>query len=185
MTLADRAVVSVIERHTNLLSAIAVLCLCAWGIVTQHTWFVLGILGVGAVAYTLGATLALMAGLALTLLGIRTEHGFNLTLTTTLFEFVGYMLVARLGFKHRQQQAALRRQRQTGPSHRDRVIPWHVSNDIRTSLAAVRFLLFPVNDGQHGHAVEEAVKELARLERLFQEMEEDQQPDTDKQAPTH
>ncbi|MCL6443967.1 MAG: hypothetical protein K6T83_11010 [Alicyclobacillus sp.] len=181
----DRAVVSAIDGHTNLIAAIVVLGLCVWGIVTQHIWFVIGIVGVGAAAYSLGATLSLVAAVVLTILSIHPGRGFNLTVTTTLFEFVGYVLVARLGFKHRQEQAALLQQRQAdAPLHKDHVMPWHVSNDIRTSLAAVRFLLFPVHDEQNHHAVDQAVQELARLERLFQEMEDKKQT-TDKQAPTH
>ncbi|EJY54431.1 metallophosphoesterase [Alicyclobacillus hesperidum URH17-3-68] len=109
--------------------------------------------------------------MVLTILSVKTGHEFNATLTTALFEFVGYLLVARLGFKHRQEQNVLQKRGQTAMTHRDQVMPWHVSNDIRTSLAAVRFLLFPIRDEQNHYSVDEAMNELSRLEKLFEEME--------------
>lgn len=169
----DRAVIRIIEQHTNLMTALVVLGLCGWGIVTLHVWFVIGVIAVGAAAYLLGPTIALFGALVLTGLGIHFGPSFNLDVTTTMFELVGYALVARLGYGHRKARADLRNRRLELVSHGDQIVPWHVSNEIRTSLAAVRFLLFPVQNEQHDNAVEEAVKELARLERLFQEMEEE------------
>ena len=167
----DRAVVRTIDSHTNLATAVVVLSLCVWGIVTHHLSFAIAIIGVGAIAFTLGATLSLFVSVVLTILSVKTGHGFNATLTTALFEFVGYLLVARLGFKHRQEQNVLQQRGQNAMTHRDQVMPWHVSNDIRTSLAAVRFLLFPIRDEQNHHSVDEAMNELSRLEKLFEEME--------------
>ncbi len=178
---ADRTVLRTIEQHTNLMTAIVVLGLCGWGIVTLHIWFVIGVIAVGAAAYLLGATVALIGALVLTAVGTHMGPSFNLDVTTTLFELVGYALVARLGYGHRVTHATLQRKRMELASHRDQMMPWHVSNEIRTSLAAVRFLLFPVTDEQNGRAVEEAVKELARLENIFQQLEDERLHASDSQ----
>lgn len=170
---ADRTVLRLMEQHTNLMTAIVVLGLCCWGLVTLHIWFVVGVIAVGAAGYLLGATVALIGALILTALGTHMGPSFNLDVTTILFELVGYALVARLGYGHRVAHATLQRKQLELASHHDQVMPWHVSNEIRTSLAAVRFLLFPVTDEQNGRAVEEAVKELARLESLFEKLEEE------------
>lgn len=169
---ADRKVLYILEHHANLMAAILVASLCGWGMVTLHVWFVVGVIAVGAAAYLLGATVALLGALLLTVLGTHLGPNFNLDITTALFELVGYALVARLGYGHRKTQRDLqRKQRELLSSHPDQVIPWHVSNEVRTSLAAVRFLLFPVSVEHNGPAVEEAVKELSRLEGLFEQLE--------------
>ncbi|WDL95381.1 hypothetical protein [Alicyclobacillus sp. ALC3] len=178
---ADRTVLRTIEQHANLMTAIVVLGLCGWGIVTLHIWFVIGVIAVGAAAYLLGATVALIGALVLTAVGTHMGPSFNLDVTTTLFELVGYALVARLGYGHRVTHATLQRKQMEFASHHDQMMPWHVSNEIRTSLAAVRFLLFPVTDEHNGRAVEEAVKELARLENIFQQLEDERLHASDTQ----
>lgn len=167
----DRTVVSALDNHANLITALAVLGLCAWGIITKHLWFDTGVVCVGAIAYYLGATISFIVALILAFLNIQGGSQFSPSVTASLCELVGYALVARLGFEHRQEETSLKRRQNEHGSHSDQVIPWHVSNDMRTSLAAIRFLLFPVKDESNGPALEEAVRELARLESLFQSLE--------------
>lgn len=170
----DRVVIRTIDQHTNLMTAVIVLGLCSWAILTHHLWFVVLVVLVGAAAYYLGVTVALLLSVVadLTRTLLSTAHGFDLIVTTALFEGAGYLLVARLGVLHRRQRTALQNQRVVPPSHRDHVLPWQVTNHIRTSLAAVRFLLFPVEDERNHQALEQAVEELARLETIFQSIEE-------------
>lgn len=181
LAILDQQVVRAMDLHTNLMTALIVVGLCSWGLVTGHFWFVILLVCTGAAGYYLGATIALI----LSVLGVAGlsissgYHGFNLTLTTALFEWVGLLLVARLGVRHSQQREVLATQSAMPPSHRDQVMPWHVSNNVRTSLAAVRFLLFPVEDERNRQALEQAVAELARLEQLFEAIEShhpDEQP---------
>ncbi len=180
LAILDQRVIRVMDLHTNLMTAVIVLGLCSWGLVTGHFWFVILLICTGAAGYYFGATIALAMSV-ICVLGLTVHagyHGFNLTLTTALFEWVGLLLVARLGVQHRQERAALARQSDVPPSHRDHVLPWHVTNNVRTSLAAVRFLLFPVQDDRNRQALETAVAELARLEQLFEMIEKDHATDT-------
>lgn len=174
LSAADRVVIQVMDHHTNLMTAIIVVGLCGWGLVTSHLWFVVLLILIGAAGYYLGPTIAIIASaLSALTLNLTTDHGFDLTITTAMFEWVGYLLVARLGVRHRRERAALLEQRACPASHRDQTMPWHVSNNVRTSLAAVRFLLFPVEDEQNHQALEKAVEELARLESIFETMDEE------------
>ncbi|WDL97278.1 hypothetical protein [Alicyclobacillus sp. ALC3] len=175
LAILDQRVIRVMDLHTNLMTAVIVLGLCSWGLVTGHLWFVILLISTGAAGYYFGATSALALSV-FGVLGLTVRagyHGFNLTLTTALFEWVGLLLVARLGVQHRQERAALAHQSDVPASHRDHVLPWHVSNNVRTSLAAVRFLLFPVQDDRNRQALETAVAELARLEQLFEAIEKE------------
>lgn len=180
----DRGVIQTMDQHTNLMTAIIVAGLCGWGIVTSHLWFVLLVVVIGAAGYYLGATIALSASvIAAVALNLTTAHGFDLTITTALFEWVGYLLVARLGVRHRQERLVLLEQESRPASHNDQVMPWHVSNNVRTSLAAVRFLLFPVEDEQNHQALEKAVEELARIESIFESMDEEKESHTQARPP--
>lgn len=170
----DHAVVNTMDQHTNLMTAIIVVGLCGWGIATQHIWFVIFVIMIGAAGYYLGATIALTVSFALALWSTHSGgQSFDLTITTAVFEFTGYSLIARLGVRHRHERAALQRTKLKALSHRDQVMSWQVSNHVRTSLAAVRFLLFPLQDQENQQALEQAVQELARLESIFQSMDED------------
>lgn len=173
LAILDQRVIRAMDLHTNLMTAVIVLGLCSWGLVTSHIWFVVLLICTGAAGYYFGATIALFMSV-LGVLGLSLSagyQGFNLTVTTILFEWVGMLLVARLGVQHSQERAVLERQSTVPPSHRDHVLPWHVTNNVRTSLAAVRFLLFPVQDERNRQALETAVAELARLEELFETIE--------------
>lgn len=167
----DQTVVSALDNHANLTTTLVVIGLCAWGIITKHLWFDAGVACIGAISYYLGATISFIVALVLVSLNIHGGPQFSQSVTASLCELVGYILVARLGFEHRQEQTSLKRRQNEHESHSDQVIPWHVSNDMRTSLAAIRFLLFPVKDESNGPALDEAVRELARLESLFQSLE--------------
>lgn len=180
----DRVIIQAMDQHTNLMTAVIVAGLCGWGIVTSHLWFVVLVIVIGAAGYYLGATIALSASvIAAVALNLIAVHGFDLTITTALFEWVGYLLVARLGVRHRQERLVLLEQAARPASHNDQVMPWHVSNNVRTSLAAVRFLLFPVEDEQNHQALEKAVEELARIESIFESMDEEKESPLQSRSP--
>jgi len=56
------------------------------------------------------------------------------------------------------------------------VMPWDVTNDIRTSLAAIRYLLFPYDQtaitGDTIASITKATDEIQRIENLFHEYEQ-------------
>ncbi|MCL6454887.1 MAG: hypothetical protein K6T78_14870 [Alicyclobacillus sp.] len=168
-----------ISRRRALLTFVMVCGLALWSLATGEPWFIAGLVVIGALAYGLSAVVALVCAAVLT--AVRAVWGFGgiASVTPALVELTGYLLVAHLGFRHRLEAVALSGRRgsvlPTLPAdHRDRVLPWHVANEVRTSLAAVRFLLFPVQSGPGDSAVKQAVNELERLEGLFEEMEKPQ-----------
>ncbi|MCL6445925.1 MAG: hypothetical protein K6T83_21190, partial [Alicyclobacillus sp.] len=62
-------------------------------------------------------------------------------------------------------------------------VPWAVVNDIRTSLAAIRFLLFPLHTDEKDPALQKATMELSRLERIFSQMEREDAEQKKRQTP--
>lgn len=175
--------ITIIQEHTNLANAIAVLGLCAWAFLTDHLIYIIGLMFVGAFAYYVSGVFGFIMSLALSVWTVQVSNWTEYGATLAMLEFVGYALSLRLGLQHRREQELLQQAQLGHHGHRDHVMPWQVSNDIRTSLAAVRFLLFPVHEGEHHQAVEEAVKELSRLENLFQTIEsQNDDADSDREA---
>lgn len=64
----------------------------------------------------------------------------------------------------------------------NQVLPWKVINDVRTSLSAIRFLLFHIQNKElSNEEIQDATTELYRLEKLFQDLEQLE----DKDVPLH
>lgn len=99
-----------------------------------------------------------------------TEH--SIVISQILIEFISNALIAWLGYGHKKQ-SLLQREKAANNSHVDPVVPWAVANEIRTSLAAVRYLLFPLEHDSN-QAVHTATTELSRVEELFNELERKQ-----------
>lgn len=93
-------------------------------------------------------------------------------LDAALIAFVEFCAMAWLGFQHQRQTTTTHQQQDN--SHSDQVVPWAVANDIRTSLAAIRFLLFPLHGDAKDSAVEQATMELSRLEHIFSQIEREE-----------
>jgi hypothetical protein len=180
---ADDAIVRFFRSHAYLCIAILSLAIFIWGCVTRHTGFAIGSILLGGLSYFFGLSVAVLFGIVFTFMGV-VHSGVSSQAATAAVELLGYICVAWLGYGHRVQnveQKQLEKERSArengeGDTHRDQIVPWSVVNEVRTSLAAVRFLLFPLHDKETGTQLEKATNELSRLEKIFSEIERDNQP---------
>jgi hypothetical protein len=181
----DRRLVLLISEHIDLLLAVTAWGIALWAVFTGHFEYVPALAAAGAVSFFVGfiPSLTISAVMeALFLIGqIRQHHSWQAAIT--MVEIFGYGCVAWLGFRHREQQR-LQKEMAMKSSHDDSVMPWAVTNEVRTSLAAIRFLLFPLHavemkDEAANAPLRQATEELQRLEQLFSEMEKSNKTDTD------
>ncbi|GGJ12210.1 hypothetical protein GCM10010885_21970 [Alicyclobacillus cellulosilyticus] len=169
---ADQKLVTFVQSHANLTTALVTAGLALWALSTHQSAIVLRMAAAGAVGYFLGLTPAVCVG-ALSVgfsVAISLEHGFSIS--NLIIEVIGAGCSAWLGYQHKMQKV---RQEQAADPHAPQVLPWAVVNEIRTSLAAIRFLLFPLHDeegSRENQALQQATQELSRLEALFREMEQ-------------
>ncbi|OFW78283.1 MAG: hypothetical protein A2201_03085 [Alicyclobacillus sp. RIFOXYA1_FULL_53_8] len=163
---SDRFIVNFLVSHANLITALATLGLAVWGLSLGHLFFFLGLIAIGALSYFFGMTLGLSVGVILGLTRLLHPVPDTPLVTIVIVELVGYICIAWLGFRHKEQK-----QRQRVHEHTDQVLPWAVANEVRTSLAAVRFLLFPLHDERTSDQLETVTRELSRLENIFSEIE--------------
>lgn len=171
----DRRVMMFVVRHINLVLAIGIACLAVWGGISNHPAYIFGLAFVGATAYFSGIISALCvtmlyqaSNLAITHAQAFGASSYTFDITVILLQFIGYLAVAFLGFKHKTLREI---QRLALKGHQ--VVPWAVVNEVRTSLSAIRFLLFPLqNEEKPNNEIEQATSELSRLERIFQELEQ-------------
>lgn len=171
---SDRQIVAFLITHSNLITALATLGLALWGIVVGHVLFFVGLIIIGAISYFFGITLGLSMGLVLSVVRLLMPDPRTPWFTTLLVELIGYIGISWLGYRHKEQQQRQKVQEFT-TGHTDQILSWAVANEIRTSLAAVRFLLFPLHDEKTSRQLETVTKELSRLENLFSEMEAKQE----------
>lgn len=171
----DRKFVHVIKHHSDLFIAIAASILVGWAIVTAHPLYVAAVLVVGAISFFVGFIESVVVGLLL-IGGIALFHwpiSEGLDVSGLMMEAFGFGCVAWLGYRHREEQRQ-QKERAKFPASVDCVIPWVVANEVRTSLAAVRFLLFPFYASnpteelaQTTSSIVQATDELQRIENLF------------------
>lgn len=169
----DQRFVDFLQRHMDLVLAVGVLGLVIWAGATNRPGYVLEIAIVGAVSFYAGFVESLGLGLLLIGWGMfeRAVGIPGLDISSGMMQVVGYGCVAWLGFRHREQQRREKERVHTRRSHADSVIPWAVANEVRTSLAAVRFLLFPLDEQETPRSIRQATDELRRLEEIFSEIE--------------
>ena len=164
----------------DLLLAVTAAVLVMAAVVMGDPYYVAAICLVGAVSFfagfieSLGAA-ALLAGWAAFRM-VASRHGMGLS--GVMMQVFGYGCVAWLGYRHREQQR-IQRERSERQAHADSVIPWVVTNEVRNSLAAIRFLLFPLHDGpepaDERQPLRQVTDELQRLENLFSDIERSNQ----------
>ena len=168
----DGAVVQWIWSHMNLLTAIATLWICTWAVTNGKVEIVAGIFTVGALGYFLGLIVGASFGLVFFVANLLSVPFNGDNMTAAMLGFVGYCVAAWLGYQHSEEKRMeTERAKQTHP---DQVLPWDMVNEVRTSLAAVRYLLFPMHDSQD-QKLDLATRELSRLESLFNEYERENQ----------
>ncbi|CAM3854184.1 hypothetical protein ALPO108162_09515 [Alicyclobacillus pomorum] len=167
--LDDRTLAFVRNRAT-LIAALITLGICVWGWTSGRHEFVFAMTAMGAVGYFAGLTVALVAGMSF--IGVELFNSSTHIASAILLEWGGYVCIGWLGYRHKKVQRA-----QLGAeTHPAWVLPWAVVNEVRTSLAAVRFLLFPTHEDHENQALQQATNELSRLEQLFNELEQSQRP---------
>lgn len=166
-----------IAEHIELLLALTACGIALWGVFSGVYSYVPALALAGAVSFFVGFLASLcVSGLLESYVlfqPLRLHHAIDIAVV--MVEVFGYGCVAWLGYRHREQQ---RRQKEMAlkVQHGDSVLPWMVANEVRTSLAAIRFLLFPLNhSGGHVDAshdpLRQATDELQRLEQIFNNME--------------
>lgn len=165
----DRLTVNLIQTHTNLIAAGIALGLCMWGLTAHHMSIVLGMVAIGAVSFFFGIALAMVAACGLFIFDLCHLGLSGFPVSVELVKLVGYICISWLGYRHKEQQTI---QKQVSDAHPDQVVPWAVVNEVRTSLAAVRFLLFPLHDQHKGQDLQKVTSELSRLENIFTQLEQ-------------
>ena len=169
----DQRFVDFLQRHMDLVLAVGVLGLVIWAGATDRPAYVLEIAVVGAVSFYAGFVESLGLGALLIGWGVvdRAMGNPGFDISSGMMQVFGYGCVAWLGFRHREQQRREKERVKTRLSHADSVIPWAVANEVRTSLAAVRFLLFPLDEQETPRSIRQVTEELKRLEEIFSEIE--------------
>ncbi|WP_067622541.1 hypothetical protein [Alicyclobacillus acidiphilus] len=171
---ADERMMMFVRLHGNFMLAIGVVGLAVWGAISNHPSYIFGLAFAGASAYVSG----LVCGLCISMLYLcgnvvldpgHLFAGQSLVtdIGTILLQVIGYLAVVFLGYKHKTL-----REFQKAASKANQVLPWAVVNEVRTSLSAIRFLLFPLQDDtQSREEIQKATSELSRLEQLFHDLE--------------
>jgi hypothetical protein len=183
----DGSLVKWVWAHMNLLTAIATLWICTWAVTNGKVEIVAGIFVVGGLGYFLGLIVGLGFGLIFFFLNVLSVPINADTLTAAMLGFVGYCVAAWLGYQHSEEKQS--EQARAQKTHPDQILPWDMVNEVRTSLAAVRYLLFPMHESQdkepenHDRKLDLATQELSRLERLFNEFERENQDKSAKRRP--
>jgi hypothetical protein len=170
----DERLLSIVWKHSNLLTAVAALLVWIWAVVTHQEWVALGIILTGAVSYWFGVLTAV--AVSVVFLAIGNFHP-ALSFPVLVAQTVGFLSASWLGYRHKEEKIleVERMAQSSQSSHPDQVLPWAVVNEIRTSLAAIRFLLFPIDDDKKTKELQKATLELSRLENLFHEIEKQDQ----------
>lgn len=176
----DRRFVGFIAEHIDLLLAVTAWGVALWSVFTGEAIYVLALAAVGAVSFFVGfiPSLGVSALIELIFVIDRIRGNHWLGTAVLMVEAFGYGCVAWLGFRHREQQR-LQKEMVMSTVHNDSVMPWVVANEIRTSLAAIRFLLFPLHEVESkgdstDESLRQATRELQRLEKIFTDMEKSQ-----------
>ncbi len=168
----DKKTVKWLKRHSHLVTALLALGILLW---IHHLWYIVSVIVIGGISYFFGLSVAFVVSLASVAINLLYTHEPNYILTMEPAKLASYVCVAWLGFHHRQQKRFQKHQSQqaTFQQHPDQVVPWSVANEIRTSLASVRYLLFPIQESHKLREVDVLTDELARLEKMFEQIEKD------------
>lgn len=134
-----------------------------------HLNLALVLLAVGALSYWFGLLPSSVISLIWVLCILFLNVAGHVSSEAVIIHVVGLADVVFLGASHKLEVNTLKsvQQRLHRDGGRDRVLPWAVANDIRSSLAAVRFLLFPIQEESNKRELEIAAKELSRIEEII------------------
>ncbi|MCY0874821.1 MAG: hypothetical protein OWT28_00840 [Firmicutes bacterium] len=180
----DRLFVDFIARHSDLVMMLSAAILLVWAVVTSQWLYVGAVIVVGGFSFFLGFVESIVLAGAFLIYAVWSHLPSHLDAATILMEVFGMGCVAWLGFRHREAQRQ-ERERVRQETLVESVMPWAVTNEIRTSLAAIRYLLFPYSEkigtGESIPSITKATDELQRIEKLFYEYEQARAvPDHDK-----
>ncbi len=176
----DAALLKFVQGHANLFLACIALGLSVWEMFRHEYLLACGMVLTGAVGFFYGLLFGLCAAMPFlahsVYLQIASSH---FSVASIGLQVLGFACIAWLGYRHKSVI-----DQQSGPiqvRHDPQVLPWNTVNDVRTSLAAIRFLLFPLQCHAPKQELLEVTNELSRLEDLFQEMEA-RQPQMQREA---
>lgn len=171
----DRMFADFIARHSELMVALSATVLVVWAMVTFHWVYVCAIILIGGVSFFVGFIESVVLAGAFLVFVVSWTFPGRLDGSMRMMELFGLGGVAWLGFRHREAQRR-EKERLRRQVTLESVMPWAITNEIRTSLAAIRYLLFPYHQtgitGDSVASITEATDELQRLENLFYEYEQ-------------
>ncbi|WP_026976164.1 hypothetical protein [Alicyclobacillus contaminans] len=169
----DRHLIQWTKNHTNLLLLLVNLIILIWTCFVGMGEYLLGMVVIGALGYFAGLTVSISAVPIAAAVDVLWLHHTHAASGTIMVELVGYVNIAWLGYRH--QRLKQTQQRAITEAYPDQVMSWNAVNEIRSSLAAIRFLLFPLHsEHANNKELQQATNELSRLEKMFQEMEHQQ-----------
>lgn len=156
-----------VHQKRIFLLAIGCFALAVWGVFSNHFTFTFGLVVIGGIGYFTGIFAALVASTILLLSNLVWISHTTFSIAIALLELVGYAVISWLGQSHRQIKKLHSNERKP-----NQMLPWAVVNEVRTSLSAIRFLLFPIENQQHdAQNLKRATDELSRLEQMFKDLE--------------
>ena len=159
----DSRVGSFLQSHTSLIVVLIIV-----GILLRlHTiWFLAGLVITGVFGYFAGISIGLASSFVLSGLGFYywIRHGCPES-SHVVLETISYWCNVWLACKHRKEKKV----QQNG--HHDQIMSWAVANEIRNSLAAIRFVLFPIQENAPDSNIERVTEEIVKIERFFEQIE--------------
>ncbi|SHL11514.1 hypothetical protein [Alicyclobacillus tolerans] len=159
-------------RYLNLLLAFVAIVFAIYGVWAGFPWFALRLAIIGALSYFLSFLPGLLLGLITCIIWMEQHsalYPFDVLSAFGIVQGIGTINICWLGYRHALEKRQYMQPHQP-KSHQitknERIVSWQILNDLRSSLAAVRFLLFPGGTNITQRNLDDAMEELARLEQL-------------------
>lgn len=165
-TKMDKITLTYIQSCEYLIYMFLILSLCTWNISLHHDSILIGMAIILIAENYIGQTYTLAAGIVFSFVVLPLEPISRTSITLLLINLIGFCCAAWIGFSIKKSENF------SAYTDSYQIIPWTVFNDTRTSLAAMRYLLFSINQKQKITELERAYNELSRLEKMFKGIEE-------------
>ncbi len=159
----DSSVRNFLQSHANLIVALVIVGI----LIRLHTiWLLGGLVITGVLGYFAGISIGLMSSFVLSGIGfyLWITHGLPDS-SHVVLDTISYWCNVWLACQYRREKKV----QQNG--HHDQVMSWAVANEIRNSLAAIRFVLFPIQENASDTNIDRVTAEIVKIERYFEEIE--------------